>query len=368
MTYAALFPSKKITQILRKVFPDYSFLMICESPTKWFTSSKFSNTLYCSTYYAIQEYKKGNIKSFLIFPSKTINTAHIVSELEVNGVLSEHILYLSHTNICNGPPYQFSPYKNSDELFSLSVHVSACCNLNCTHCSSMCGLQTNHKEIDLNTTFKSIQMLNQLFKSIINIQIIGGEPLLCPELLNFLHAVRNCYPLSKIEIVTNGTLLLQQEAVFYERLSQDNISISISYYPVLSNNIDEINDLLKSKKIDYSISDKIKHFYKLYNLSGNSEPLSTYYSCQSIQYCKNELTLLENYLYPCVAPIALERAGLILSCQYGINLMSNVTKNDIIQLSCTPIDICRFCHMDYQKRWHQLDEREIDSVKNWSVM
>ena len=127
-------------------------------------------------------------------------------------------------------------------------------------------------------------------------------------------------------------------------------------------------DLLKSKKIDYSISNKIMHFYKFYNLSGDSDPLSTYYNCQSIQYCKNGLTLLEDYLYPCVAPIALERAGLILSSQYGINLTSNVTKNDIIQLLCTPMNICSFCHMDYQERWHQLDEQEVDTVKSWSVI
>jgi len=368
VTYAVLFPSKKIAQILRKVFPDCTFLTISESPAKWFTSSELSNNRYCSVYYAIQEYKKSNIQRFLIFPSKAINTTHIVSELEVNGVSSDHILYLSHANICNGSPYQFSPYKNRDELFSLSVHVSASCNLNCAHCSSMCGLQTIHKKIDLNTTFKSIQRLNRLFNSIINIQIIGGEPLLCPELLDFLHAVRNCYPLSKIEIITNGTLLLQRETEFYERISQDNISISISYYPVLSNSIDEINNLLKSKKIDYSISNKIMHFYKFYNLSGDSDPLSTYYNCQSIQYCKNGLTLLEDYLYPCVAPIALERAGLILSSQYGINLTSNVTKNDIIQLLCTPMNICSFCHMDYQERWHQLDEQEVDTVKSWSVI
>lgn len=114
---------------------------------------------------------------------------------------------------------------------------------------------------------------------------------------------------------------------------------------MLSNNID-----IRKRKIDYSISEKIKHFYKFYNLSGNSEPLSTYYNCQSIQYYKNGLTLLENNLNPCVAPIALERAGLILSSQYGIGLMRNVTKKDIIQLLCTPINICRFCHKDYQER------------------
>lgn len=368
MTYAVLFSSKEIMQALRKLFPDCAFLMICESPTKWFASSELSNIHYCSVNYAIQEYKKGNVQKFLVFPSKAINPAHIVSELESHSVLSDHILYLSYANICNGPPYQFSPYKNRDELFLLSVHVSATCNLKCTHCSSMCGMQTIHKKIDMNMTLNSIKKLSNIFKSIIKIQIVGGEPLLCPELLDFLHSVRICYPLSKIEIVTNGTLLMQKEDLFYTRLSQDNISISVSYYPMLSNCIDETNKLLKEKEISYTISDKIQFFYKFYDLSGNSDPLSTYYNCQSIHYCKNGLTLFENYLYPCVAPIALERAGLIISSQYGINLTSSVTKNDIIGLLCTPINICRFCHMDYQERWHQLNEKEVNSAKSWSVL
>jgi molybdenum cofactor biosynthesis enzyme MoaA len=53
------------------------------------------------------------------------------------------------------------------------------------------------------------------------ILLMGGEPLLHPELERFFPAARTAFPSAKIKIVTNGILLSKKEDSFWRHSKKD---------------------------------------------------------------------------------------------------------------------------------------------------
>jgi hypothetical protein len=70
------------------------------------------------------------------------------------------------------------------------------------------------------------------FPKVLN--LLGGEPLLNPDIIKYCEIARGIFPDKKILIVTNGTLLPRQKAEFWEKCACLNIILQVTPYPVLT--------------------------------------------------------------------------------------------------------------------------------------
>jgi molybdenum cofactor biosynthesis enzyme MoaA len=120
------------------------------------------------------------------------------------------------------------------------IHLTDKCNLNCAGCLHFSPLCEKLNLISIQTFENDIKRLSALTNGkCADIMILGGEPLLHPEINSFLKITRNYFPsfLSSggygiIKLVTNGILLPNQPDDFWEICHVNNVRIVISNYPV----------------------------------------------------------------------------------------------------------------------------------------
>lgn len=178
-------------------------------------------------------------------------------------------------------------------IVSLEHHITDHCNLNCAGCSHFSPLSKPWIEsFDL---FKEEwDRVHDKGLQIQRIRILGGEPLLNPDLDKMLAYLRPLFPNSDINVVTNGILLERQKPKLLPIFQRNNISITISVYPGLN---------LDLRKILYGFP-KIEAYDKaqFWNISLHEEP--TFIPKYAFQACFSATDAHCSYLkdgriYPC---------------------------------------------------------------------
>ena len=122
--------------------------------------------------------------------------------------------------------------KQSKQLSIMYLNVSTFCNLACKYCFIENNPITNNcfQKMDFTTAKTAVdKFVNEINKNKVEeaqIIIYGGEPLTNFELLKkIIKYIREIKPDLAVTIITNGTLLREQEILF---LKQNKIGIGIS--------------------------------------------------------------------------------------------------------------------------------------------
>lgn len=97
-------------------------------------------------------------------------------------------------------------------IASVYIELTNVCNLTCKHCYNASGAN-NKKFIDANMLLSAIDRSMLPQETIITLS--GGEPLLHPEILYIIESLSHRG--FKIDMVTNGTLLTKEIAMFLEK-------------------------------------------------------------------------------------------------------------------------------------------------------
>lgn len=240
----------------------------------------------------------------------------------------------------------FSDYKKR----LLDIHIVEHCNLNCKSCAHFSPLA--EKSLidveDLKQTYKEMKpYFENLFSSI---HLLGGEPLLHPQVEQIICLTRQYFPNIEIQLVTNGIKLLNMPDSFYKTCADNNVVVYISKYDVNCDYEDAIKKL-SIHGIEYHISNTIKIFinYKL----NEGEIFTPDYSYEHCEYKGGRCMQLKNHrIYPCFQPAHVEHLNKYFNtkfeCKEGDYLPTNekITKRKLLKLINTPIPFCRFCNMD----------------------
>ena len=227
-----------------------------------------------------------------------------------------------------------------NKLEFIEFHLVDSCNLKCKGCTSFSNISKKSNFIDTRLLEIRLQKLTKLF-TIETIRLLGGEPLLHPDINNILRTVRQCLGYSHIELFTNGILLNKMPQAFFETCYKNNINIVISQYPILKNK-DEIKQILSSFKINYSFSPIIFSFSANLNPKGNSNKEETFKNCRHTYY----KTLKEDNIYIC--PICAyinqynEYFNKNIPIGNGINIYTNSTRK-IFNYLKKPEETCKYC-------------------------
>lgn len=164
-------------------------------------------------------------------------------------------LYLAKTKSFNGfldGECKKLPEDLDNVLLSLEMHVVDYCNLNCAGCVhfSPCFPKEN-PEFDVR--IKDLEMMRRLFPRIIQLSLLGGEPLLSPDLLRYIEKSRELFPNAYIQLITNGLLLPKMTSDFFTLVREAHITIVISEYKPTSKILSAITDRLAREKTEYTV-------------------------------------------------------------------------------------------------------------------
>lgn len=139
--------------------------------------------------------------------------------------------------------------------FHIQWHITEKCNLNCLHCYK----EPYREELSLS---QLKEVMNNIVKFLgdrnLVLTITGGEPFLVPHLYQFLSYLNQLEIVKKINIITNGTLLPEEELQQISKLGIIYISIE-SLNP-------EVNDKIRGAGNLKKVLNNIENFIKRYKV------------------------------------------------------------------------------------------------------
>lgn len=235
----------------------------------------------------------------------------------------------------------------------LEVGIVEYCNLNCKGCSHFSPLAGKTEYISVNEYEQDLKQLSHLLPIIYKIRLLGGEPLLHPDLNEIIRITRRYYPLTEIHVVTNGLLLLSKEKDF-KIWADNNICVDISLYPpteLIKNNIEKV---LVCYKIKYEFTKRITEFRKRMDLSGSNNIEESYRKCEVGNNCKY---LYKGKLSGCPAPNVVrlfeKSFNYSLSCTEDmINIhTTHLSTNEIVIKLNSPLQMCKYCSKPENFEW-----------------
>ncbi len=227
-----------------------------------------------------------------------------------------------------------------NKLDYIEVHVADTCNLKCKACTHFANISKENNFIDARILQSRLNRLNKLF-TVKRIRLLGGEPLLHPDIINVIKRTRLFLKYSNIELVTNGLLLNKMPNEFFEICRIYRIKIVITLYPVLKNK-EEIEKILSSFKVKYEFSPMTFTFVASLNPNGNSDKEKTFKNCVHTS-CR---ILKDDNIYLCPISAYIDKYNKYFNKNIpegkGINIFTNSAK-EIFEFLNKSEETCKYC-------------------------
>ena len=241
----------------------------------------------------------------------------------------------------------------------IETHICDHCNLNCKGCGHFSPLVS-----EVFAEYEQYEKdINELASKLIigQIRLMGGEPLLHPEVNKFIMATRKAFPETDIRLVTNGILLPTMKENFWQTLRDNNIRVDMSKYPVCGNKFSEYLDLMDDNNVTLCNINLSKKFFSQTNPKGDSNIIDTYNNCLS-KHCAN---LWRSRLYTCPAcylHYCDEYFGTNYKIQDGLDIYALRGEEIAVNLN-SPINQCRYCATETLKSF-AWDQSKLE-LKEW---
>jgi hypothetical protein len=240
-------------------------------------------------------------------------------------------------------------------LVHLETHVCDHCNLNCKACNNFAPFVKEPTYADLGQFENDLKNLRKLFSAIGRFFLLGGEPLLAPELCcDMIRIYRKYYPINELRILTNATLILTMKSEFWECLRENNVIIHISLYPPVKKQIAKIEQKLIEEKIQYLVFKEVTRFLKHWTKYPFEDEVYNNNVCGSggCHYLRN------GKISKCPDAIMIERMETDLKSKDDISLTDDISARGVLRKLDSPIDLCKKCTYKRSEvvEWQQVDE------------
>jgi len=232
----------------------------------------------------------------------------------------------------------------------IQIHAAEHCNLGCKCCNAFSPIiEKCHANIEI--IKKDLTRLAKLTGGKLkSLTVSGGEPLLNPQLPEILEYARKCFPEIRLQIITNGALLENAPNNFWQACKNNNIIISLTYYPI-DLNIEKIKEIAAANSVvityqdDTDIREKTMYFSPL-DPSGKQNIKKSYRLCYMANYC----FVLENgRLYTCPTIAHIEhfniffKQNFVVSERDYIDIYKAGNIDEITGFMRKPMPFCRYC-------------------------
>ena len=118
--------------------------------------------------------------------------------------------------------------------FGLEYHLVDSCNLKCAGCSHYSSLIDEKICLPIETIISDLSLLKEKVGDHLKwLRLLGGEPLIHPQISDCLKQIRRLFPNTNISLVTNGLLLGKMQEVFYDVCLKCRIEINVTNYGII---------------------------------------------------------------------------------------------------------------------------------------
>jgi MoaA/NifB/PqqE/SkfB family radical SAM enzyme len=239
----------------------------------------------------------------------------------------------------------------------LLFQVSLCdhCNLNCKGCAALSPL-ADEKYLDVISYEKDCERLSALSGGVVEyIDLLGGEPLLHPEIVKIIEITRKNFK-GPVNIITNGIKLRTMSPEFWNACKKNDINIVISGYPI---KID--HEEIKRIAAEYNVNVEIRGFVnKLtiwnkfsYDLNGRQNAKRNFLLCFSSNFC---LVLRDGKIATCGQVFTAGHfnsyfnKNIDISDENYIDIYKVSNLDEILEFVSRPIPLCKYCKIKNIKR------------------
>lgn len=326
---------------------------------------------------SLAKVKDGGI--FLISSTKNSVVDKLYEQLKKNGIKEEKII--------RGIPNEIVINRNKEviekrkkilvpENLKFEINITKSCNLNCKSCCHFAPLANKDDFMDIHIFKKDINRMSEIFDGQAKrILLLGGEPLLHQNIIDFMEYTRKAFLSAKIEIVTNGLLVKNMQENFFDACKYYDIKISPTQYPIRLDYHD-LGEFVKSYGVEYSllneeayssIEDREKNFIRYpFDFDKKQDPKNSYIHC-SMSDC---ITLEKGRLYTCslIPNVYLFnnyfKKNLSVSVNDYVDIYKDIDRYEIMKRLSVPVDFCGYCNTVHAERiaWGISNK----DIKEWS--
>lgn len=251
------------------------------------------------------------------------------------------------------------------KLLRFDVHLVDHCNLNCKGCDSLSPIAPKYF-LEKESFEKDCVRLAELSGGKLeDICLLGGEPLLHPEITEIMKIARKYFPKTDIGILTNGILLLKMNDDFWNCCRKNSIKITITKYPVKID-IAAIKEKARkaSVQLDILYEDGERSFYyKPLNILGQNNIKTNFTKCWYAARCIH----LRHGRLSCAIVSYIDilnkfivgggggNAGKFEVCENDyIDIYRAESMDEILDFLAKPLPFCRYCdfsNISFGRKW-----------------
>lgn len=242
--------------------------------------------------------------------------------------------------------------KVKERIPILHLHLTDHCNLNCRGCDNFSSISPKvfaEKDVFEKDCAKMAQLAEG---NIDEVQLLGGEPLLHPDIEEFLDITRKYFPNTPINIVTNGILITKMKESFWESCRKNKVNIVQTKYPI---NLDfkRIENHVKSQQVVFSYYGNTEVVEKTMmcmplDLEGKQNPKDSFLRCARANRC---VALDGGKVYTCsLIPYVKYfnrqfNKNLEVTPHDYLDIYKAKNLNEVLTFVSKPVPFCRFCDM-----------------------
>ena len=190
-----------------------------------------------------------------------------------------------------------------------------------------------------------VTRLAELFDNIEELNLVGGEPLLHPQLLDFARSARREFPAAGLVVITNGLLLRKMPEEFWGELASLRVQLRVSVYPVPLDT-EAITESAARHRVDVAFT-PIGSFRKLpIRQQGGCDPDRAFRGCGMCPI------LRDGRIYPCsytaLTGILERRFGDTPPVENSdsVSIYEASDGYRILEVLMHPVGWCRHCDVD----------------------
>lgn len=260
--------------------------------------------------------------------------------------------------------FRTSVLRRRPRLYHFEIHVTDHCNLNCKGCahfSSICS----PRFADLGEFEADMRAMARTFESVDQIYLLGGEPLLHPDVASFVRVAREVFPPSRIYLMTNGTLLTRMGDEVWKALAESRVVLLCDSYPI-DLPVAEIEELGRRAGATVEWTEPRTEFFKIpIDARGGHDGARSFKRCQGFNNCP---IVRDGRLYPCAyaayADVYRERFGidgLRAGDRDSLALGERHSPSEVVRFLTHSVPWCENCDMEHREffAWGR-SERSID--------
>ena len=238
------------------------------------------------------------------------------------------------------------------------THITEACNLKCRGCSHF-SVFAKPKHKDLKEFEREFERLSDI-EEVGVIRLMGGEPLLNPDFMEYCRIARWYFPRSVIALVTNG-ILGDRLKPHKEELDRLKIHVTVSEYHLDNQDREDATELHEKGN--------------LYNIS--LDPSGCQDEAQAFYYCDLRINewfyFMDGRFYPCCIAGTIKDFWEYFGLDWGmapedlsIDIFTH-TAEEIEAFIHQPCKLCRFC--DTITRQHTYKPFSISEKKmsEWTI-